>query len=114
MSVRVVDNTPQVLAKVRRGVNLALRFALDDVDREAFRKTPKLSGELRKNLRKAVSGNRARITWASDYAWYQERGFTSGPVRRYTTPGTGAHFAQNAVKTVISRGFRNYLRKAGL
>lgn len=113
MSVRVTDNTPALRIKTSRGINLALRFALDDIDREAFSKTPKDKGELRKNLRKSVSGHKGQIVWSSDYAKFQERGYSSGPIRKYTTAGTGPHFAENAAKKV-GKNFRSYLKKVGL
>lgn len=100
MSVKIQDNTPKLKIDVQRGINLTLRYALDEVDKLAFPKTPKDRGELRKNIRKTVSASRGTIQWASNYAAFQERGYSSGPIRRYTTPGTGAHFAENAVKAV--------------
>ena len=110
MSVKITDNGPAVKIKSNRGINLALRMALEDVDREAFRTTPKKMGNLRKNLRKSVSGKKGTITWSSSYAAYQERGYTSGPVRKYTTAGTGAHFARNAVRKV-GKNFGTYVKR---
>lgn len=103
MGVKVTDNHPLIKIKHDRGVNLSLRMAMDDIDREAFSKTPKDKGELRKNLKKQVSGKRGTIEWTSNYAAYQERGYSSGPIRNYTTSGTGAHFAENAVRKVSSK-----------
>jgi len=97
MSVTIKDNTPLILAKNNQAVNLALRLTMDGIDKSAFPKTPKDRGELRKNIRKSVSAKKGRIEWSSRYAQYQERGYSSGPIRHYTTPGTGAHFAENAV-----------------
>lgn len=111
MSVKITDNHPKIALDMSRAVNLALRYALDDVDRIAFPKTPKDRGELRKNLSKQVVGGRGTIVWKSGYAVYQERGYSSGKIRRYTTPGTGAHFAFNAVKQVDANK-ESYLRKA--
>lgn len=113
MSVRVIDNTAKILIDTNRGVNLALRYMLDGIDEHAFSKTPKDQGELRKNLRKTVSGKKGTIKWQSKYAQSQEKGFTSGPVRNYTTVGTGPHFAENAVRHVVQRSDM-YLRKARL
>ena len=111
MSVKITDNHPKIQASTSQAVNLALRFMVDAIDKQAFRKTPKDQGELRKNILKNVSGHSAFIKWKSEYAAYQERGYTSGPVRRYTTPGTGPHFAENAVDKVTSQA-NVYLKKA--
>lgn len=99
MSVKVTDNTPRIIAKNSQAVNLAMRLTLDAIDKTAFPKTPKDRGELRKNIRKTVDNRKGTIAWLSRYALYQERGYSSGPIRNYTTPGTGAHFAENAVNT---------------
>lgn len=114
MSVRVTDNTPRIKIDTVRGANLALRFALDDIDRLAKPNTPKDKGNLRNDLLKQVSGLRGKIEWRKRYAAVQERGEIRGrKIRNYTTAGTGPHFAENAVKTV-TRNFEKYLRKAKL
>ena len=47
-----------------------------------------------------------RVGFSAKYAPYQERGFTSGPVRRYTTPGTQAHFLRDSVDSAMNRGIK--------
>ncbi len=59
-------------------------------------------GDVRKSTKRVGSIVRGTIEWRRPYAWYQERGYTNGPVRRYTTPGTHAHFAEESVKTVTA------------
>ena len=103
MSVSYTNNHPKIAADTVRNANLFLRMVVDEIDKEAFYKTPKDQGELRKNLRKRVLGLKGEIVWRSKYAVAQERGYTTGPVRRYTTPGTGPHFAENAVRKVVGR-----------
>lgn len=113
MSYRRTDNTALILSERSNKVSLAVRFGIEAIHRESTSVTPKLTGQLRADIRKKVSGKRGTITWGKHYARYQERGYTSGPVRRYTTPGTGAHFAENAAKKVGNDPLR-YLKLAGL
>lgn len=107
----VTDNTAVIRAKMRTNVPLALRFMLNDIKQDSLPITPMLNGDLRRNVKISVTGNRGRIHWGQKYAAYQERGYTSGPVKRYTTPGTRAHFAEDSVKGVMRRG-EHYFRKA--
>lgn len=114
MSVRYIDNTPAIEIKTARGINLALRMMTDAIDQEAFRNTPKDKGELRKNLHKTVGAKNAKIRWNTKYAAVQEAGQVRGKrIRKYTTAGTGPHFAENAVMKVVKNG-HSYFRKAGV
>jgi hypothetical protein len=112
MPVRVQDNSLRVITDMHRGVNLALRFMLDDIDRTASPKTPKKEGSLRGDVLKRVLGLAGEIVWLKGYAAAQEVGTTRGsPIRNYTTPGTGAHYAENAVIEVAKRADTHF-RKA--
>jgi len=113
MTYKIKDNTEQIISEKNNGTGLAIRFMLDAIHRESRPTTPKLSGQLRGDVTKRVINTRGSIKWGKKYAWYQERGYTSGPVRNYTTPGTGKHFAQNAVKSVV-KDARKYFKQAGL
>lgn len=113
MAYRIDDNMERIKADKDVKLALAIRFALDDIHRISRPKTPRLSGQLRGDVTKRVMGKRGSIKWGKHYAWYQERGYTNGKVRRYTTPGTQAHFAETSVKEV-ARNARQYFRKAGL
>jgi hypothetical protein len=86
---------------------------LEAIHRESTPKTPMLTGQLRADVKKEVTGTRGKIRWGKFYAYYQERGYTSGPVKRYTTPGTGAHFAEQSVAKV-AKDHRTHFKKAGL
>ena len=44
------------------------------------------------NLRNIVTRTANSITYESPYAHAQYVGFTKGPIRRYTTPGTGPYW----------------------
>jgi hypothetical protein len=91
-------------AKVQLNTLSGMRQMIEDIHRVSRPITPMLTGDLRSDVKKSTSklGDiiRGEIEWHRPYAWYQERGYTSGPVRRYTTPGTQAHFAETSVKEV--------------
>ena len=57
-------------------------------------KTPKKSGRLRMDVVKQVLGLAAKVVWGKKYGVYQE----TKRFKKYTTPGTGPHFAENAAK----------------
>lgn len=113
MAYRINDNTERIISEHQNATGLALRFMIEAVHMESRPKTPMLTGQLRGDVQKSVVGYRGKIKWGKKYAWYQERGYTSGPVKRYTTPGTGAHFAENAVRKVKKDG-RKYFKQAGI
>ena len=102
-------------AKVQLQTLSGMRQLIEDIHRTSRPKTPMLTGDLRGDVRKAVqrfgSTVRGTIEWARPYAWYQERGYTNGPVRRYTTPGTQAHFAETSVKEVTSSSKKYFGKK---
>ena len=109
MSVKFTDNTAKVIFQTSGRVSLALRFMLDGIDEKAFPKTPKDKGNLRKDLMKQVLGKKGTIVWNKKYAVYQEK----KQFKNYSTPGTGPHFAEKAVKEVVSNS-QYYMRKANL
>lgn len=82
---------------------VALQQIGEAVIRSAEPNTPKKTGSLRRSAHLTKEGNRqVSVEWSEDYAEDQEEGIASNgqPIRRYTTPGTGAHFAQNAIDKV--------------
>jgi len=111
MAHTIRDNTVEIRTQMKTNLPLALRFMANDVKREAEPITPKKHGFLRANVTVDAGGKRAKIHWGQKYAEYQERGYTNGPVRRYTTPGTKAHFAETSVKKV-TRHAKRYLERA--
>lgn len=114
MAVKITDNTPQVSISTERGISLAIRYMLDGIDQIANPRTPKDTNRLRSDITKQVLGKKGTITWHKKYAQAQEAGIIHGsPVRNYTTPGTGPHFAENAVRQVVEDS-GTYFRKAGL
>jgi hypothetical protein len=109
MSVKVISNTVRITTDTALGANLALRFMVDDIDRTARPKTPKKDGFLRDGVFKTVQGLKGKIVWNKEYAAAQE----STQFVNYTTPGTGPHYAENAVKEILKNPDK-YFRKAKL
>lgn len=114
MSARYTSNIPQVTSENVQKLSVALRYMTDAVVEEAHPNTPKDKDRLRKDIVKQVLGLHGEIHWLKEYAGAQEAGTTRGyPIKNYTTPGTGPHYAENAVKKV-AKDSDVYLRKAGL
>jgi hypothetical protein len=125
MSVKVTDNTPKLHINMQRVRNLAVRFALDAADAYARPKTPYSGavrsqggksltggGHLRNDIVKTVQGGTGKIVWGKRYAASQEKGIVNGRrVKKYTTPGTGPRFAENAMKRV-DRERNIYIKRA--
>lgn len=109
MSVKFNSNIPNIISDTDRKSSLAIRYALDDIDKIAEPKTPKKKGNLRRDTLKQVLGKRGKIAWKKEYAIYQEKKQHGN----YTTPGTGPHFAENAVRKVVANS-REYFKRAGL
>lgn len=107
MSVRVEDYSSRLLASFRQSGAMALRTVVDEIERESRPNTPKDKGDLRNNVVKSVLGLRAKIMWRQNYAIFQEEKQYSN----YTTPGTGPHFAENAVRKVVERS-NNILKRS--
>lgn len=84
-----------------------VRSILEDIHSTANEITPMLTGDLRADVKKTVTGASSRIVgsikWDRPYSWYQERGYTNGPVKRYTTPGTKAHFAEDSADAAMAK-----------
>jgi hypothetical protein len=109
MSLSIEDNTAQVTGSVKTKGSLALRFMLDAIDKAADPHTPRKEGDLRRNKLKQVLGLHAVIQWRQKYAAAQE----DKQHINYTTPGTGPHYAENAVKEVVKNAGQ-YFKRAGL
>jgi Zn-dependent oligopeptidase len=109
MSVDTTDNSSQIKADMQPKLGLFLRAMLDDIDKTADPKTPQKTGDLRNLKQKQVLGLNATITWDRSYAAVQE----TTQFKNYTTPGTGPHFAEDAVREVVGRA-DEHLREVGL
>lgn len=103
-------------SKVELQTQTGMRRLIEDIHKKSRPITPMSAGggDLRGDVKKSVKKLGKRVVgiieWQRPYAWYQERGYTSGPVKRYTTPGTRAHFASTSVKEVTAHT-RKYFGK---
>lgn len=113
MSVKVIDNHPMISSRTQAKIPVFIRSFAEAVLVSSRPRTPYKEGNLRRQTRIEVLGNKGRLKWLVDYASFQERGYTSGPVRRYTTAGTGKNFAIDAVKKEANR-VTTHAKKAGL
>lgn len=109
MSYSVKDNTQTILGNAKRRANIFLRLAAEDVERRSTKNTPKRTGDLRRSILKSVLGLHGRVEWRKVYASKME----SKQFSNYTTPGTGPHFARNAVQSMVDNT-RSIARRAGL
>lgn len=109
MSVKVQDFTNTIEARMIQNANIFLRLVSEEVVKNSTRKTPMKTGALRRDVVKSVLGNRAKIEWGKNYAIFQEE----KQFKNYTTPGTGPHFAENAVREVVN-DISSLARQAGL
>lgn len=120
MSYTIKDNVPALIIKTKQEATAFLRIAGDELIKISTPKTPRRDNDLRSRVLKGVIGLSARVVWKMPYAAAQEAGQrtvrSSGKVvrfRNYTTPGTGAHFAEDAAKQIPYRT-AIIARRAGL
>lgn len=97
MSVRVFDNHPQIRRDAERAASLFLRFFSEETIRRSTPKTPMRHNFLRREILKQVLGLHGAIKWLARYSVFQE----TKQFQNYTTPGTGPHFAENAVRSAV-------------
>lgn len=109
MSVKTTDNTNKVKNDLKIKLSVFLRLMADEIVSISGPNTPKKEGNLRRDIVKQVLGLRGQIRWEKNYAARME----TVQFKNYTTPGTGPHFAENAVKSA-SKKIKNVARKAGI
>lgn len=107
MAVRIQSNTRQIIVETELGMEFAIRLALEDIRRTAAPITPMKTGELRSSA--VVRANEGVVNWTADHSEILE----NKQFQNYTTPGTGPHFAERAVRQVEQR-FDQHLRTAGV
>lgn len=114
--VKYTDYTQPLVIKTQQQAVIFLRIACDVLVETAEPRTPKDKGNLRRDTLKQVLGLKASVRWRKEYAAYQEAGKRfdgSRVVKNYTTPGTGAHFAENAAKQIPGKTLQ-IAQRAGL
>lgn len=109
MSVKITDNTKAVMGSIEQKASIFLRIVADNVLSISKPGTPKKTGRLRMDVLKQVLGLNGKIVWGKGYAARME----SIRHKKYTTPGTGPHFAENAIKDVVKLTSK-IARQAGL
>ena len=108
-NVKVTDNTNKVINDVKVKANVFLRLMADEIVKISKPKTPKDTNRLRSDILKQVLGLKGKIKWQKNYAGFQE----TKQFKNYTTPGTGPHYAENAVHKAV-KNTSTIARKAGL
>lgn len=107
---------PEVEAKLKAAIPIAIRMMMDDIKQKADPITPYKTGVLRGSVSKTLlSPTHGQMVWNMPYAAYQERGMRADGTRvvqNYTTPGTDKEYALRAVEQVKNNG-AEYIRKAG-
>ena len=104
--------------QVENACSLAIRMLMEDTHIHSTPITPKRPDPIGGNLRTSVSKQMPTpllgiIKWHAPYAEYQERGYTTGPVTHYSTPGTHAHFIEESVNHAMAN-LPQYLKMGGL
>lgn len=109
MSVKITDNTAHLESDLTVKASIFLRLAAEAITVASYPKTPKKTGRMRNDVLKQVLGLNAKVVWTKNYAIYQEE----KQFKNYTTPGTGPHYARNAVHQIVSNATQ-VARQAGL
>lgn len=108
---------PLVEQQVENACSVAIRMMMEDIHTLANPVTPYKNNGLRTSVTKQMETPlKGVMRWNVPYAQYQERGMRADGthvVKRYTTPGTHAHFVEEAVNKVTPK-IADYLRMGGL
>lgn len=111
-SVEFKNHSRAWLQVQEMNLNNALNAMGDAIMKNAMITAPKLTGKMRNSSRVKKVGTHSReiIFGGGDvpYAHYQETG-GNGKIKHYTTPGTGAHYLENAGNAVTKQGIGMYL-----
>lgn len=93
------------IRQTKNKITTANRKLGEEVMKESRFNTPMAKTvQLRGRTTVTPIDNHVVLEWDVPYAQYQERGMRwdgTHVVKHYTEPGTGAHFAENAVKKVF-------------
>lgn len=117
MGVQITDFTENIINTTKQRASIFLRLTCDNVVDEATPKTPKKLGNLSRDVLKSVTGLHGEIEWRKGYAEYQERGKRkdgSHKIRHYTTPGTGPHYAENAIDKIVGNKWAKIAKLSNL
>lgn len=113
--IRSVNKLKEFAAKNAEACDKALERMAGDIVKVAKIRVPFEHGHLMKSIKASrIKPLHHRVVVDSDYAAYQERGMRrngSHVVRRYSTPGTGAHYLRDAGRSISDKAL-NYLKQA--
>lgn len=117
-TVEFKDYSNAWLAVEKQNLTNAIEAMADGIMKIAMVKAPRQYGNLRDSAHiNRISPTEREIIFnaktkdgSKSYAWYQERGYTSGPVRHYTTPGTQAHYLEETGNQIVKQGLKAYKR----
>lgn len=105
--VRIESHAAEFAAKVARRNDVALGNMAEDIEMIAAFYGPVLNGRLIKSIKKKrLSSTHWQVRVDLPYAAYQERGMRydgTRVVKKYSTPGTGAHYLERAGRSVSSK-----------
>lgn len=110
--VKITDNSGAWFNHQEARLNKALDAMGKSVEATAQITVPKRDNNLAKSSEVKRTRNAVTITFGNDslpYGDYQERGMRadgSHVVHKYTTPNTGAHYLENAGKSVVKKGIK--------
>lgn len=111
MAVEYKSRKQEILGNMRLRSMVAVRLLLEDVHSTSNPVTPLKDMGLRTSVSKTMEIPQegiiqGSIEWRVPYAQYQERGMRydgTHPIRHYTTPGTGKHFASRAIEKTLTK-----------
>lgn len=117
--VKIKSNSGAVSLMIENNVSQAITQMANAIRTNSRMIAPKKDNHLRSSVQ--VFGDKFKkvVAYGSasvPYAAYQERGMRldgTHVVRHYTTPGTHAHFLEQAGDAVVKQGIGVYLNKIG-
>lgn len=114
-TVKIDSKATAVEAMIKQNLTSAVSAMATAVLSTARMKAPKKDNHLRSSASVRGSGLQRDVVFGSmavPYAAYQERGMRadgSHKVRHYTTPGTGAHYLEEAGDAIVKKGIQAYI-----
>lgn len=112
-NITLIDNSEKWLKQEEARLQVGLGRIAQAINATARSKVPRKYGNLANTGRVSGTGNEREITFGGQgikYAHAQEEG-TNGIVvfKKYTTPGTGAHYLEQSGDKIVKEGIKKYL-----
>lgn len=99
MSYTIEDNNKSIYQDTAQKASIFLRQIGEEIVRMSTPITPMKTGALRRDVLKEVLGLKGKVEWRKPYAAIQE----VKQFKRYTTSGTGPHFAEKAAREIANK-----------